>query len=77
MLFIADFEGEAIAIETFVLIDLRFAVYFELDIVLTIVDLNRQITTLEYSGPISAFRICCKHANLFLYSSSRGTFAVG
>lgn len=72
-----DSEGEAIAIESFVLIDLRLAVYFELDIVLAIVDLSGGITTLEYSGPISAFRICCRHANLSLYSSSSDLSSFG
>lgn len=63
---LVDPESEAIAVEPFLLVDLRFAVDLKLEIVLTVVHLRPLIDTLAYYGPISAVRICRRHSSLLL-----------
>lgn len=67
MLFLRNLEAKAIGVEPFILIDLLLTVNLQSRFILTIIDLCYNVSTLEYSTPISSLSIFCKQASFDLY----------
>ena len=66
LFFLWNSEGEAVGVESFVLVYFRLAEYFQANFILTVVYLYEASCTLEYSGPIYSFSIFLRMPNLVL-----------